>query len=82
MKYYHIIITISLYKKNHFLVTKYKDVKVEQPKKSAPNVVSSNPLDNLDCEYCNLCYYIIVINKLCCFIMYSKILYYLQLLYI
>lgn len=29
-------------------VTKYKDVKVEQPKKSAPNVVSSNPLDNLD----------------------------------
>lgn len=55
-------------KKNHFLVTKYKDVKVEQPKKSAPNVVSSNPLDNLDCEYCNLCYYIIVINKLCCFL--------------
>ncbi|CAK1551617.1 unnamed protein product [Leptosia nina] len=29
-------------------VTKYKDVKAEQPKQAAPNVVSSNPLDNLD----------------------------------
>ncbi|OWR42020.1 hypothetical protein KGM_202035 [Danaus plexippus plexippus] len=29
-------------------VTKYKDVKVEQPKQATPNVVSSNPLDNLD----------------------------------
>ncbi|XP_023951082.1 RNA transcription, translation and transport factor protein [Bicyclus anynana] len=29
-------------------VTKYKNAKVEEPKKAAPNVVSSNPLDNLD----------------------------------
>ncbi|GBP03262.1 RNA transcription, translation and transport factor protein [Eumeta japonica] len=29
-------------------VEKYKSAKVEQPKKAAPNVVSSNPLDNLD----------------------------------
>ncbi|XP_034825760.1 RNA transcription, translation and transport factor protein [Maniola hyperantus] len=29
-------------------VTKYKNVKVEEPKKTAPNVISSNPLDNLD----------------------------------
>lgn len=29
-------------------VTKYKDAKVEQPKQATPNVVSSNPLDNLD----------------------------------
>ncbi|CAF4895033.1 RNA transcription, translation and transport factor protein [Pieris napi] len=29
-------------------VSKYKDVKVEQPKQAAPNVVSSNPLDNLN----------------------------------
>ncbi|CAH2236161.1 jg17674 [Pararge aegeria aegeria] len=29
-------------------VTKYENVKVDEPKKAAPNVVSSNPLDNLD----------------------------------
>ncbi|CAK1578081.1 unnamed protein product [Parnassius mnemosyne] len=29
-------------------VTKYKDAKIEQPKQAAPNVVSSNPLDNLN----------------------------------
>ncbi|XP_075972671.1 RNA transcription, translation and transport factor protein [Anticarsia gemmatalis] len=29
-------------------VEKYKNAKVEQPKQAAPNVVSSNPLDNLD----------------------------------
>ncbi|XP_028178999.1 RNA transcription, translation and transport factor protein [Ostrinia furnacalis] len=29
-------------------VEKYKDAKVEETKKTAPNVVSSNPLDNLD----------------------------------
>ncbi|XP_047989652.1 RNA transcription, translation and transport factor protein [Leguminivora glycinivorella] len=27
---------------------KYKEIKVEQPKQATPNVVSSNPLDNLD----------------------------------
>ncbi|CAH4036514.1 RNA transcription, translation and transport factor protein [Pieris brassicae] len=31
-------------------VSKYKDVQVEQPKQAAPNVVSSNPLDNLNFE--------------------------------
>ncbi|KAF9809866.1 hypothetical protein SFRURICE_002096 [Spodoptera frugiperda] len=29
-------------------VEKYKNAKVEKPKQAAPNVVSSNPLDNLD----------------------------------
>lgn len=29
-------------------VDKYKDAKVEQPKQATPNVISSNPLDNLD----------------------------------
>lgn len=29
-------------------VEKYKNAKVEQPKQATPNVVSSNPLDNLD----------------------------------
>ncbi|KAI8439975.1 hypothetical protein MSG28_001425 [Choristoneura fumiferana] len=29
-------------------VDKYKNVKTEEPKQSTPNVVSSNPLDNLD----------------------------------
>ncbi|VVC88772.1 RNA transcription, translation and transport factor protein isoform X2 [Leptidea sinapis] len=29
-------------------ITKYKDVKVDQPKQVVPNVVSSNPLDNLN----------------------------------
>ncbi|CAH2063633.1 unnamed protein product, partial [Iphiclides podalirius] len=29
-------------------VTKYKNAKIDQPKKAAPNVVSSNPLDNLN----------------------------------
>ncbi|XP_068627891.1 RNA transcription, translation and transport factor protein [Battus philenor] len=29
-------------------VTKYKNAKIEQPKQAAPNVVSSNPLDNLN----------------------------------
>lgn len=38
-----------------FSVTKYKDAKVEQPKQATPNVVSSNPLDNLDCKYFCIC---------------------------
>lgn len=29
-------------------VDKYKNAKIDEPKQSAPNVVSSNPLDNLD----------------------------------
>ncbi|XP_026765047.1 RNA transcription, translation and transport factor protein [Galleria mellonella] len=29
-------------------VDKYKNAKIEQPKQAAPNVVSTNPLDNLD----------------------------------
>ncbi|XP_038213376.1 RNA transcription, translation and transport factor protein [Zerene cesonia] len=29
-------------------VTKYKEVKLDQPKQAVPNVVSSNPLDNLN----------------------------------
>ncbi|XP_041972715.1 RNA transcription, translation and transport factor protein [Aricia agestis] len=29
-------------------VTKYKNIQIDEPKKVAPNVISSNPLDNLD----------------------------------